>query len=183
MPSPVGHTLAGCCLAALAARGDRRACAAIGAPFVAAVLVAANLPDSDFLLGPLLSPFGVALAHQGPTHSLAFVGIGALLLALAARGAVRPLRAFGWLLTAGALHLLLDYVSHDDVPPIGLPLLWPLSGAYHHSPIDFFPGTDRDDPISVRNAVQLLAELAWTLPPLVLPLRDRLRRAPLRGRP
>ena len=182
MPSPVGHTLAGCCLAAVAARGGPGAPAAVGAPFVAAVLLAANLPDSDFLLGPLLRPFGIALAHQGPTHSLAFVWIGALLLALAARGAVRPLRAFGWLLAAGALHLLLDYVSHDDVAPIGLPFLWPLAGDYFHSPIDLFPGTDRDEPLSVRNVLQLLAELAWTLPPLLLLLRSRLHGATQGGR-
>jgi membrane-bound metal-dependent hydrolase YbcI (DUF457 family) len=166
----------------MAARGDRRAPAAIGAPFIAAVLVAANLPDGDFLLGPLLRPLGVALAHQGPTHSLAFVAAAALALALASRGAVRLPRALGWLLAAGALHLLLDFVSHDDVPPIGLPLFWPLSGTYHHSPVDLLPGTDRDDPVSARNALELLAELAWTLPPLLLLLRDRLRRTPLRGR-
>lgn len=184
MPSPVGHTLAGCCLAAVAARGLRGAPAAIGAPFFAAVLVASNLPDSDFLLGPLLRPLGVALAHQGPTHSLAFVAVAtaALALAIARPGGARPLRLWAWLCAAGAMHLLLDYVSHDDVPPIGLPLLWPFSTAYLHSPVDLFPGTDRDDPISARNAAQLLAELAWTLPPLLLLLRDRLRRAPLRGR-
>jgi inner membrane protein len=183
MPSPVGHTLAACCLAALAARGGRGAPAAVGAPFVAAMLVAANLPDADFLLGPLLSPLGVALAHQGPTHSIAFVAAAAVAIALAGPGTLRPLRALGWLCAAGAAHLLLDFVSHDDVPPIGLPLFWPLSGAYHHSPVDLFPGTDRDHPFSARNVLELLAELAWTLPPLALLLRERLRRAPLRGRP
>lgn len=184
MPSPVGHTLAGCCLAAIAARSGRDAAAAAGAPFVVAVLVAANLPDVDFLLGPLLRPLGVALAHQGPTHSFAFVALAALglTLALALPGAVRPLRAFGWVCAAGAAHLLLDFVSHDDVPPIGLPLFWPLSGAYHHSPVDLFPGTDRDNPVGARNALQLLAELAWTLPPLFLLLRGRLRSAAQRER-
>lgn len=185
MPSPVGHTLAGCCLAALAARNGRDASAAAGAPFVAAVLVAANLPDADFLLGPLLRPLGVALAHQGPTHSLAFVAAAALGLAfaLARSGGVRLPAVLGWLLAAGTAHLLLDFVSHDDVPPIGLPLLWPLADTYHHSPIDLFPGTDRDHPVSARNAFELLAELAWLLPLLALLLRERLRRAPLRGRP
>jgi inner membrane protein len=170
MPSPVGHTLAGCCVAAAAARG---AGGARSGAFIAAILVAANLPDVDFL-GILLRPLGIALAHQGPTHSIAFAAAGALVLALAVRGGVRPLRAWGWLFAAGAAHLLLDYVSFDDSPPIGLPLLWPLSGAYLHAPVTLFPGTDRDHPLSAANALQLLVELAWTLPALGLLLRGRL---------
>ena len=182
MPSPVGHTLAGCCLLAAAAGGPRGASAQAGAPFAAAMLVAANLPDADFLLAPLLRPLGIALAHQGPTHSILLVAAGALLLAATLRGAIRPRGALGWLFAAGVAHLALDYVSHDDRAPVGLPLFWPLADGYFHAPLDLFPGTDRDHPVSVRNALQLLAELAWTLPPLALLLRARLRRgAP--GRP
>ncbi|HWR97804.1 MAG TPA: metal-dependent hydrolase [Candidatus Methanoperedens sp.] len=168
MPSPVGHTLAGCCVAAVAARGDA---GARSAPFVAALLVAANLPDADFLIGPLPRPLGGTLAHQGPTHSLLFIAAGALALALALRGRVPLPRAWGWLLAAGAAHLLLDLANVDRLPPVGLPLLWPLSGAYLHAPFNLFPGTDRDHPLSAANVVELLVELAWTLPVLAWLLR------------
>jgi inner membrane protein len=174
MPSPVGHTLAGCCVAAVAARG---AAGARPAPLIAAILVAANLPDADFLLGPLLRPLGVALAHQGPTHSLATVAAATLLLALPLRGKTPLPRAWGWLCAAGAVHLLLDLVNYDDYPPIGMPLLWPFSGEYVHAGVTLFPGTDRDNPLSAANALELLVELAWTLPLLALLLRGRLPRA------
>lgn len=167
MPSPVGHTLAGCCVAAAAAGRSPR--------FVAAVLLAANLPDLDFL-GGLARPFGLAIAHQGPTHSLAFVATAAALLALALRRDARPHAAFGWLLAAGAAHLLLDFFNFDDSPPIGIPFLWPLSEGYVHSPLVVFPGVDRDHPLSLHNVRELLVELAVTLPLLALLLRRRLPR-------
>ena len=168
MPSPVGHTLAGCCLAAAAWRAP----ALRSAGFAAALLAAANLPDVDFL-GALLRPLGVAVDHQGPTHSLAFVAAATLPLALALRGRVPPLRAWAWLAGAGALHLLLDLVSYDGRPPIGIPLLWPFSAAWAHSPLVLFPGADRDNPLSLHNLFELLVELAVTLPVLWLLLRSR----------
>jgi membrane-bound metal-dependent hydrolase YbcI (DUF457 family) len=170
MPSPVSHTLVGCCVAAAAARGTGGVRAA---PLTAAILVAANAPDADFLLGPLLRPLGVALAHQGATHSLAFVAAATLLLALPLRGKIPLPRAWGWLCAAGAAHLLLDLVNYDDYAPIGMPLLWPFSTAYVHAGVTLFPGTDRDNPLSAANALELLVELAWTLPILWLLLRGR----------
>lgn len=168
MPSPVGHTLAGCCLAAAAWRAP-----ALRSPgFVAALLVAANLPDADFL-GALLRPLGLAIAHQGPTHSLAFVAAAAAAGALALRRRVPPLRSFAWLAGAGLLHLSLDLVNFDDLPPIGIPLFWPFSAAWLHSPAILFPGADRDNPVSFHNLLELLVELAVTLPVLWLLLRAR----------
>ncbi len=173
MPSPVGHTLAGCCVAAAAAG---RFPELRSAAFAAATLAAANLADADFL-GTLLRPLGVAARHQGPTHSLAFAAAAAVLLALALAALRRAplLPAAAWLFAAGALHLLLDVVNFDDDPPLGVPLLWPLSGAHLHSPVSLFPGVDRDAPLSLHNALELLVELVVTLPVLAL-LR---RRGPL----
>ena len=168
MPSPVGHTLAGCCLAA-AVRGAP----ALRRPvFGAALLIAANLPDID-IAGPLLADPAARL-HQGGTHSVVFVLGAAIALALLTRGGAPVLRAWGWLAAAGLMHLGLDLVNHDSLPPIGIPLAWPISETRWHSAAILFPGTDRSRPFSVANLRELAAELAWLLPPLVFLLRDRI---------
>jgi hypothetical protein len=175
MPSPVGHTLAGCCLAAaLRGRPGLRRPA-----FGAALLIAANLPDIDVVGLALADP--AAGFHQGGTHSALFVLGGALALALLVRGAAPLLQAWGWLAAAGLVHLGLDLVNHDSLPPIGLPLAWPFSEARWHSAVTLFPGTDRDHPFNVRNLRELAAELAWLLPPLAFLLRDRIARLFHRG--
>jgi len=168
MPSPVGHTLAGCCLAA-ALRGAP----ALRRPaFGAALLIAANLPDAD-IVGLALADTAARL-HQGGTHSIVFVLGAALALALLARGGAPLLQAWGWLAAAGLVHLGLDLVNHDSLPPIGLPLAWPFSEARWHAAVTLFPGTDRSRPFSVTNLRELAAELLWLLPPLAFLLRDRI---------
>jgi hypothetical protein len=168
MPSPVGHTLAGCCLAA-ALRGAP----ALRRPaFGAALLIAANLPDIDVVGLALADP--AAGFHQGGTHSAVFVLGAALGLALLARGTAPLAQAWGWLAAAGLAHLGLDLVNYDSLPPIGLPLAWPFSEARWHSSVTLFPGTDRDHPVSVRNLRELAAELAWLLPPLAFLMRGRI---------
>lgn len=168
MPSPVAHTLAGCCLAA----------AVGGSPtlrhrgFRAALVLAANLPDIDVAAAFLAAP--ATRLHQGGTHSLLFVLGAASALALIASGTAPLLRAWGWLAAAGLLHLALDLANHDSLPPIGIPLAWPFSGERWHSPVVLFPGTDRHHPFSATNLRELAAELSWLLPPLAFLLRGRL---------
>lgn len=163
MPSPVGHTLAGCCLAVAAAGRTP----ALGTPaFGAALIVAANLPDLDFL--GLLFGFPAASVHQSATHSIAFALAAAVPLAWLPRGSVPRLQAWRWLAAAGLAHLALDFVSHDALPPIGIPLGWPFSDARWHSATELFPGSDRSRLFSERNLRELATELAWLLPPLLL---------------
>ena len=81
--------------------------------------------------------------HQGPLHSIGFVVVAAVPLALLLR------RRFGfvqaWLLLAGAglTHLLLDLMVVDLKPPVGFPLFWPFSAGLFHAAVEIFPGIDR----------------------------------------
>jgi len=118
MPSPIGHTLAGCAVAlALIPPQMPQAWQAW-----TLCLVSANLPDVDFIPG-LLSGDPRAF-HRGPSHSLtaAFVvaGLGAALW----MGSSLP-----WLTRAGLIffayssHVVLDFFT----PGRGVLLSWPIS--------------------------------------------------------
>ena len=160
MPTPVAHSLAGACIAILV---SRRLPAASALPVVAAVLFAANLPDIDYL-AVVRGREAMELFHQGPLHSLGFVAVAAVPLALLLRRRIGLARA--WLLLAGACltHLLLDMMVVDRKPPVGLPLLWPWAAGRFHGPVEIFPGIDRADVLSVKNLRELLVELAWGVP-------------------
>lgn len=167
MPTPVAHCIAGACLVLAAAR---RIPAVRSLPVTAAVLLAANVPDVDYL-AVLRGRAAMEAFHQTWTHSIGFVAAAALVLAL-------PLRrrlglAPAWLLLAGAglTHLLLDLVSYDRRPPIGFPFFWPFSGLPFHAPVDIFPGIDRVNILSLRNLRELLVELALGVPALLVVLR------------
>ncbi len=168
MPSPVAHALAGGLVAALPRAGLLRSPRAL-----AAVLVAANAPDLDFLAALA----GKAM-HQHFTHSAAFALATALLLAPLLRSVLSAGPAFALLALAALSHLGLDLVSFDQYPPVGIPLLWPLSEARWHSPWTVFPGVAKAtlaEIPSLRNLRELAVELALLLPPALLALR--LRRA------
>jgi membrane-bound metal-dependent hydrolase YbcI (DUF457 family) len=173
MPSPVAHTLAGCCFAAAGARHvDRRRLPVL----LGALVVAANIPDVDFLFAPLgwRTP---QTAHQGFTHSIGFVLPAIAVIGLLAREKARPLAAFGLVALAGASHLLLDLFSSDPFPPVGFPLFWPFDAGRWHAGVNLFPGTERSSLFNRQNWLELAVELAWLLPPLVLLLRHRAREA------
>jgi membrane-bound metal-dependent hydrolase YbcI (DUF457 family) len=164
MPTPVAHTLAGACVAALAARGFP---AARVLPVAGALLVAANLPDTDYL-ALVRGREAMAAFHQGVFHSIGFIAAATLPLALLLRR--RLPFTLAWLLLAGAglTHLLLDLLVVDTKPPVGFPFFWPLTGERYHSPISLFPGIDRTVLFGRKNLLELLAELAWGLPALPL---------------
>ena len=99
---------------------------------LACCVLLANLPDFD-LLFPLFVGEGLSSAyHRGVTHTLAFAAFIGVLVALAQRGWNRQ---GGWFVgTLGAAlvasHLLLDVLTFDTRPPHGVPLNWPIDGAY-----------------------------------------------------
>jgi len=167
VPSPVAHGIAGGCIALLAAR---RLPAAGSLPVAAALLIAANLPDLD-LLALAAGRAAMERLHQGPLHSLGFVAAATAALALTLRRRLGLPQA--WLLLAGAglTHLLLDLLVADRKPPIGFPFFWPLSSALFHAPVEIFPGVDRADVFSARNLRELLVELGWGLPALLIAAR------------
>jgi membrane-bound metal-dependent hydrolase YbcI (DUF457 family) len=176
MPTPVAHTIAAACIAALAVK---RLPATRALPVMGALFVAANLPDTDYL-ALVRGREAMAAFHQGVFHSLGFIATATLPLALLLRQRIGLSRA--WLLLAGAglTHLLLDLMVVDLKPPVGFPFFWPLSRELFHSPITIFPGIDRTVLFGTKNLHELLAELAWSIPALPLLLRLAVR-APAGG--
>ena len=136
-----------------------------------AFVLAANLPDADFLLR-LIPACKRSLPHQVVTHNLFF----ALLSVLLFLPLIRDLRE-RWLLLAVAFsHPLLDLFVVDTVPPIGFPLLWPLSRRLFH--VGGFPPLLRGDLntlLSPANLVTLLLEIVVFVGPLWLLAGKRLR--------
>lgn len=105
----------------------RRAPQAMLAVFAAA----GAAPDLDLLFG----------VHSGPTH-----GVGSAVIAGAAAWVLWSLllrRRGGFRLAAAvaaayASHTLLDWLSTDTSPPIGIMALWPLTGEHYLSPYRVF---------------------------------------------
>lgn len=160
MPTPVAHSLAGACVAALAAR---RLPAARALPVAAALCLAANLPDLDYL-ALVHGREAMERFHQSVFHSIGFVATATLPLALLLRRRLGISRAWLLLAAAGLTHLLLDLMVVDRKPPVGFPFFWPLSAERFHGRITLFPGIDRVNVLSLRNLHELLAELAWFFP-------------------
>jgi membrane-bound metal-dependent hydrolase YbcI (DUF457 family) len=124
MPSPVGHGLGGIAAAwPLVPERTRRA-----ALIVASAAIA---PDLDLLLG----------THRGASHSL-----GSALIAGAAMAAIARRDRWRWgaaVALAWASHVLLDWLSNDTRPPIGIMAFWPLTHRYYKSAIEIFPAVSR----------------------------------------
>jgi membrane-bound metal-dependent hydrolase YbcI (DUF457 family) len=118
MPSPIGHTLAGCAVALALIPPELLH----GWEPWALCLISANVPDSDFIPGLLAGK--PRTFHRGPSHSMmaAFMaaGLGALLVTWP---------SMPWLTQAGLIflaygsHVGLDYFT----PGRGVLLGWPFS--------------------------------------------------------
>ena len=131
---------------------------------LAGAVLMANAPDLDFLPGILIGE--PALYHRGVTHT-----VGALLVVSVAAWAVarilRSRSAWWWGLGAAAAygsHLLVDWMTVDAVPPAGIRMLWPLTGAWLHAPFNLF-GEIIIDPSGrtafLRSLVTPAALLVW----------------------
>ena len=138
MPSPVGHALGGFAFGWLAARSCR-----LERPVLAAVIFAGlgAVPDVDIL---------VEGTHRLYTHSIAAVGVVALLAAVslksASSGTTAPRTPVLLVLAATAAyasHLLLDWLGDDRSVPIGIRALWPFTDAYFQSDARWFPPVER----------------------------------------
>jgi membrane-bound metal-dependent hydrolase YbcI (DUF457 family) len=138
MPSPVGHALGGFAIGWLAARSSR-----LDRPLLTG-LVFAGLgvaPDIDIV---------VEGTHRLYTHSIAAVGIVALLAAVGLRAAGPRFAEPGTrvvlvlaVVAAYASHLLLDWLGDDRSVPIGIRALWPFTDAYFQSDLRWFPPVER----------------------------------------
>lgn len=144
MPSPVGHSLIGLAvgLAWLLPRGSRselgtrlRACG----PYIPWLLLAANLPDLDYLPGLLVGDLN--RYHHLYTHTLGWAVVTSALLALGWRrfSAGSCAACFLLALTLQASHLLADIFTADGRAPYGIMALWPFRSEYVHAAITVFP--------------------------------------------
>jgi inner membrane protein len=120
----ITHSLVGVALADLAM--GRRATKVQRPLFVGAGIIAANLPDLDLAYSRITPPpLGYLLHHRGHTHTVAGLGVLALVLVAAYWffPSVRKMRVSGhvrfWLLVAIALasHLALDGLNSYGVHP------------------------------------------------------------------
>jgi inner membrane protein len=170
MPSPLGHGLAAVAAAWLATAPPPERRARLQQ---AAILIAIGVaPDLDLLWG----------RHSMETHSL---GAAALVASLAVWQrwpvASSPLRI--WLAVAAAwlTHPLLDALSADSSPPIGIQLLWPMSGVYVSAGIEVFGPISRRywlDSFWAINLASIAREVVILVPVVVGATWLRLRRPP-----
>jgi hypothetical protein len=133
MPSPIGHALGGIALSWGAA--PRRNWNA------ALVLTAIALaPDLDLLVGD----------HRGISHSIGAAVIAGLVAAAvwssafaASRLRRDTLRVALCATLAWTSHIILDWLSNDTRPPIGVMALWPMTRDYYKASIEIFPAVSR----------------------------------------
>jgi len=136
MSSPVGHSLAGyliyCCrVKGISVRREK--------VLFPAALLAANLPDLDFLPGFLVGRPN--LYHHGISHSLGAVLVFSLFMTLGIQLLKKYslIKNFLFFFIISCSHLLLDYISFDGRPPEGIPVFWPLSSQYMILPHPILP--------------------------------------------
>ena len=164
MPSPIGHALGGICAGwdTGARQNLRDAC------ILAAVAIA---PDLDLFVGD----------HRSITHSIGAAAAAGLVALVATR---RPRWAMAVALAWGS-HILLDWLSNDTRPPIGVMALWPFSRDYYKAPIEIFPAVSRrywETRFWIYNAKALLVEVAILGPLAAWTVKSprRTNRAPAR---
>lgn len=155
MPSPIGHALGGICAGwhAETTRNLRAAC------ILAAVAIA---PDLDLFLG----------GHRAITHSIGAAGAAGLVALVATR---RPRWALAIALAWGS-HVLLDWLSNDTLPPIGVMALWPFTHDYYKAGVEIFPAVSRhywEPRFWTYNLRAALTELAIMTPITILVTRRR----------
>jgi membrane-bound metal-dependent hydrolase YbcI (DUF457 family) len=157
MPSPIGHALGGICAGWHAGgRQNLRAAWVLGAVAIA--------PDLDLFLGD----------HRAITHSIGAAAAAGLVAFIATR---QPRWAAAVALAWGS-HILLDWLSNDTRPPIGVMALWPFDSHYYKAAIEIFPPVSRRYEQSrfwIYNLRAAVTELLLLLP-LTLLLTWRRRR-------
>ncbi|NOZ09686.1 MAG: metal-dependent hydrolase [Gammaproteobacteria bacterium] len=135
-------------------------------------VAAANLSDFDFLPGLLSGD--MERFHRDASHSFVFAAIcGVLVYSIARwRRADKPLRTGG--LAAGLVgsHVVIDWLTRDPSPPMGVPALWPITEAHYTAPWHLFLNVERHglDSLDVwlHNLLGATLEFGVLLPLLLL---------------
>lgn len=163
MATPVGHVLAGAATASLFLPSEKlRNRLVLGG-------LLGGAADLDFLPGIFLGT--PARFHHGLTHSIAFAFFICLIVALYSHR-----ERLQWALLAGSAymsHLLLDFLTLDPSPPVGIPLFWPLLDTTFSSPIPLLPRVLHTSvsPINLHNFLVAGLELVLFGTLLVLAVR------------
>ena len=142
MPSPLGHALGGAIVAAAlsplgvwrpdAGCGIRHTfTAALRSPMLVVAVIAACLPDLDFLWG----------RHNMETHSLGAALLAGLAVRVVTRGRARRLAVAVTL--AWTSHVLFDWLGSDDTPPLGVMALWPITSTFYFADAFVFEAISR----------------------------------------
>jgi len=145
MPLPIAHSAAGLASYVLF-RGNKTRALQLSTQIrlVAVAVVAANLPDLDFVPGLLIGK--PSAFHHGVSHSLlaaSLFGIGVFLVAQRFLESVSKGTLLLVCLVASLSHPVFDYLSVDTSYPYGVPLFWPFDNAYHISPLKVFDDVTR----------------------------------------
>jgi membrane-bound metal-dependent hydrolase YbcI (DUF457 family) len=128
-----------------------------GAAILAAVSIA---PDLDLLINN----------HRGESHSVGAAMIAGLVALAITR---RPRWAAAATLAWGS-HILLDWLSNDTRPPLGVMALWPFTRDYYKAGIEIFPPVSRhywESRFWIYNLKAVVMELLILLPITTLVVR------------
>lgn len=173
MPSPIGHSLAGCAI--YAGTNDNYT---ISWKTLFLYILVANLPDFDFIPGFLLG--APNSFHRGVSHSLGFAFLFGIVLGLLVARNTTTRRFFKNMIIFSGLyfsHIFLDLFSMDTSIPIGEKLFWPVSNEYFSAPFHFFLDIKRKVSsnyefittlFSFHNFLAILIEIAVLIPVLAL---------------
>lgn len=164
MPSPIGHALGGL-IAALIVRPTPHAPGAESpGPWPSretwrlygAIGLVACLPDVDFLWA----------RHNYETHSVGAAVIAGLAVLAWTKGKGGRLALAVTL--AWSTHVLFDWLGSDDMAPLGVMALWPLTSEFYYADAWLFDAISRhywrDDFVS-QNVIAILKEIAMLAPP------------------
>lgn len=174
MSTPMGHSLLGLIAGQLVKPETIR----LQPNWLLLSVIAGNAADLDFLPG-LLSGDLNRYHHQASHSILVALLVGLLVWCLLLRCSHQAGRA-GLLTTlAYGSHLLVDYLTADYRPPLGIPLFWPFSPDYFLSPYILLDGVRHGMPgdssltsllqiVSWQNLQLLMLETTLFLPPLLL---------------
>jgi inner membrane protein len=129
LPTSIAHAVTGGAVARAA--GGR---AIVGPAAILFVIVIANLPDVDFLVGALVGR--PRQWHRGATHTLvAALAVGLIVGAVATKVERRFIPLFLLAFALYGSHLLLDTIMPDRRGEAGIPLLWPFYEGTVYAPV------------------------------------------------
>ena len=121
-------------------------------------IFSASVPDMDYISYFVLRTKESYLYHHGITHTLGFAILYGVIVAALYKRFFREkfIKSFIIFFTLVYSHVLLDFFSTDDVPPIGIMLFYPFSSTYLISPFAIF-GNFLDKGISIPLGGEMLS--------------------------